>query len=303
MVTVFATIPVGVLFGSSLVQYVKWAARGFADPAAFVLFLAGLMLLVGRSQTGPRNRWGQALGAGLLLALALVVRPNLAPLAGILLAGAGLAALWQQQYRRVVGLCLGFLPVLGMALHNWAYGGALVLFTATATHSGTLVTPPWVYLAALGEVVHLDFAGEHIARALRQIGGWLAGPSESAVMAPLNAAAILVLARVALWRGANPWLRLTASATLVQQAVGIFYATAGRYYYLTWLLTFLAVAAWFHGEGLELIRQRWPALSERIAGYPASVALARMLERMARLIDPANACAAAAPASATSESR
>jgi hypothetical protein len=303
MVTVFAAIPVGVLFGSSLVQYVKWAARGFADPAAFVLFLTGLMLLVGRSQTGPRNRWGQALGAGLLLALALVVRPNLAPLAGILLAGAGLAALCQQQYRRVVGLCLGFLPVLGMALHNWAYGGALVLFTATATHSGTLVTPPWVYLAALGEVVHLDFAGEHIARALRQIGGWLAGPSESAVMAPLNAAAILVLARVALWHGANPWLRLTASATLVQQTVGIFYATAGRYYYLTWLLTLLAVAAWFHGEGLELIRQRWPALSERIAGHPASVALARMLERMARLIDPANACAAAAPASATSESR
>jgi hypothetical protein len=123
------------------------------------------------------------------------------------------------------------------------------------------------------------------------------------VMAPLNAAAILVLGRVALWRGANPWLRLTASATLVQQAVGIFYATAGRYYYLTWLLTLLAVAAWLNGEGLELIRQRWPALSGRIAGHPASVALARMLERMVRLIDPANACAAAAPASATSESR
>ena len=40
---------------------------------------------------------------------------NLAPGAGILLGGAGLAALWQGQFRRVVGLCLGFLPVLGMA--------------------------------------------------------------------------------------------------------------------------------------------------------------------------------------------
>ena len=68
-------------------------------------------------------------------------------------------------------------------------------------------------------------------------------------MAPLHAAAIVVLVRVVLWRRAEPWLRLTAGATLVQQAVGLFYASAGRYYYLTWLLTFLVVAVWVHGEG------------------------------------------------------
>src|SRR5207253_5412639 len=34
MLAVFVAVPVGVLFGSSLLQYVKWAARGFADPAA-----------------------------------------------------------------------------------------------------------------------------------------------------------------------------------------------------------------------------------------------------------------------------
>ena len=47
---VFAAVPIGVVFGSSLVQYVKWAARGFADPAAYVLFLAGFVLLVGRDR-------------------------------------------------------------------------------------------------------------------------------------------------------------------------------------------------------------------------------------------------------------
>jgi len=35
-------------------------------------------------------------------------------------------------------LAIGFLPVLGMALHNWIYGGVFVLFTATATHPA-----PW----------------------------------------------------------------------------------------------------------------------------------------------------------------
>src|SRR4029079_11754023 len=103
-----------------------------------------------------RNRFTAAAGAGLLFALALFVRPNIAPAAGVLLAGAGLAALWQRQLRRAAGLCLGFLPVFGMALHNWVYGGALVLFTATAAHPVLLAMPPAAYLAALREAVPRD---------------------------------------------------------------------------------------------------------------------------------------------------
>ena len=281
---VFAAVPIGVVFGSSLVQYVKWAARGFADPAAYVFFLAGFVLLVGRTVAGPRNRFAGAVWAGLLFALALFMRPNIALAAGILLAGAGLMALWQCHYRRVAGLCIGFLPVLGMALHNWVYGGALVLFTATAAHPVLLTMPPAAYLAALGELMHLDLAGEHVMRALRQIGGWLSGPSEALAMAPLHAAAIVVLVRVALWRRAEPWLRLTAGATLAQQAVGLFYAGAGRYYYLTWLLTLLVVAAWVHGEGIDIFRRRCPDFSQRFANNPASLALARGLDRIARAI-------------------
>jgi hypothetical protein len=279
---VFAAVPIGTLFGSSLVQYVKWAARGFADPAAYICFLAAFVMLVGASRL--HDRVGPAAGTGLLFALALFVRPNIAPAASILLAGAGLAALYQRQFRRVAGLCIGFAPVLGMALHNWIYGGVFVLFTSTAAHPGALVMPPAAYLAAIMELAHFDVAGEHVMRALRQIGGWLAGPSESAVMAPLNAMALVVLVRVALWRKADPWLRLTACATLVQHGVGLFYATAGRYYYLTWLLTLLIVAAWVHGEGVDILRRRFPQFSARIAKHPASLALARGLERASRLL-------------------
>jgi hypothetical protein len=393
----FAAIPVGVGFGSSLLQYVKWAARGFADPAAYVLFLAAFVLLLAprtrsapsphsvvpsplwggigglsaavlgaknadakhrlraeaqrrragwgsESEDAPRattttplptpppqggreptefaarasswpgssrpstsspqqerqdvdarhkaghdepkpDRFARAFGAGLLFALALTVRPNIAPAAGILLAGAGIGALTQQQYRRVAGLVLGFAAVLGMALHNWVYGGALVLFTTTAGHPGVLTMPPSAYLAALAELAHLDFAGEHVTRALRQIGGWLAGPSESVAMAPLNAAAIVILIRVMLWKGADPWLRLTAAATLVQHGVALVYASSGRYYYLTWLLTLLVVAAWVHGEGLELLRRRFPNFTQRVAKHPARLALARGLQRMAAMLE------------------
>jgi len=251
---IFAATPVGVVFGSSLVLYIKWAARGFGDPAAYVLFLCGFVLLLGRADSGPRDRFASAFGAGASFALALFVRPNLAPAAGILLAGAGLAALWQQQFRRVAGLCLGFLPVLGMALHNWVYGGVLALFTSTTTMA--LLMPPSAYLAALAELLRFDFAGEQLGRAIRHLGAWLAGPSESVVTAPLHIAAIAVLTRVAVWRDADPWLRLTAAATLVQQCVGVFSVTAGRYHYLTWLLTLLVAAAWVEREALPLWRRR-----------------------------------------------
>jgi len=282
---VFAAVPVGVLFGSSLVQYVKWAARGFADPAAYIFFLAAFVLLLGRLDEGPRDRFVRAFGAGLLFALALFVRPNIALAAGILLAGAGFAALAQRQLRRVAGLAVGFAAVLGMALHNLVYGGALVLFTTTAELPRLLLMPPSAYLAALAELAHSNFAGEHVARAMRQIAGWLAGPSEAVVMAPLNAAAILVLVRVALWRGADPWLRLTAGATLVQHGVALFYPADGRYYYLTWLLTLLVVAAWLHGEGLAILRRWFPRFTQRVAKHPASLALARGLARMSEMME------------------
>jgi hypothetical protein len=89
---------------------------------------------------------------------------------------------------------------------------------------------------------------------------------------------------VVLRRRAEPWLRLIAGATLVQQAVGLFYASAGRYYYLTWLLTLLVVAVWVHGEGIDILRRRFPDFSQRIAKHPASVAFVRSLDRVGGMI-------------------
>jgi hypothetical protein len=86
------------------------------------------------------------------------------------------------------------------------------------------------------------------------------------------------------WGKVDPWLRLTAWATLAQHCVGLFYAASGRYYYLTWLLTLLVVAVWLHDEGLEILRRRCPDFTPRVAKHPASLALARGLERMSRML-------------------
>ncbi len=261
---VFIAIPVGAVFGTSFFNYAKWAARGFADPAAAALFIGGFLLLLGPTTKGPGARFAPAFAAGLLFALALWVRPNLAPATGILLGGAGLAALWQMQAWRIAGLCFGFMPALGMALHNYYFGGVLVLFSSNATIAEALPMPPSAWIAMFGELIHFNFGGENIRRGFLQIARWLAGPSESFIMIPLHAAAVAVLIRVALTRGFDLWLRLTAWAMLAQHPVALFYLSADRYYYLTWFITMLVCMVWLRDEGFALLRAYSPRAMERL---------------------------------------
>ncbi len=278
MTLVFIAIPIGALFGTSFFHYAKWAARGFADPAAAIAFLAGLIMLIGRTPQGPNANLLSALGAGLLFALALWIRPNLAPGAAVLLGGAGLAALWFCEWRRLAGLCVGFLPVFGMALHNWYFGGVFVLFSSNVAIADALPMPPSAYVAAVTELLRLDFGGEQIRRGLLQWMRWLAGPSESFAMVPLHAAAIAVLLRVAFVRMFDPWLRLIALATLALHPVAWFYLSYDRYYYLTWLLTLLVLAVWIRDEGAGVARRFSPGMSEWIARHAITRGLSRTLD-------------------------
>src|SRR5262249_60860068 len=77
----------------------------------------------------PDDRFDRAFGAGLLFALALFVRPNIAPAAGILLAGAGLAALAQGELRRLAGLVVGFAAGVWLGAANWDFRGPPGLFS------------------------------------------------------------------------------------------------------------------------------------------------------------------------------
>jgi hypothetical protein len=272
-------IPIGALFGSTFFQYAKWAARGFADPAAAIVFLGGLLVLIGRSHGGPDARFAPALGAGLLFALALWLRPNLAPGAAVLLGGAGLAALWHGQVGRLAGLCLGFVPVFGMALHNWYFGGVFVLFSSNITQPENFPTPPSVYLAALADLFRLDVWSQNVRHVTGQLMGWLSGPSESVTMVPLHALAVAIAVRVA-FRGQafDLWLRLMAGATLAQHTVILFYPPSGRYHYLTWFLTLLVCAVWTRDEGVVLMRRRFPNAMERCERHPLRQWLSRVLD-------------------------
>jgi hypothetical protein len=112
LVLLFVAVPLGALFGTTFVQYAKLAAKGFADPAAYIVFFCALLPLM-------RDRALAKFCGALLLALAIFLKPIVAPAAAVLMAGAGLAALCRRQWTRLAALCAGFLPVFSMELHNF----------------------------------------------------------------------------------------------------------------------------------------------------------------------------------------
>ncbi|HEY6024225.1 MAG TPA: hypothetical protein VIV34_08620 [Pseudolabrys sp.] len=284
LIFLFVAIPVGVLFGTSFVQYEQWASRGFADPAAYILFVAGILPIVAGSPAGQKNLVRAFFGA-LLLALGIFMKPIVAPAAAVFLGGAGIAALYSRQWVRLVGLCVGFLPVFSMALHNWVYGQVFVLFSANAEHSAVLVTPPSVYAAAARELATLELNGEHLRSVFIQIGQWLSGPAETYFTIPLNAAGVAILIYVvACGRQFEPWLRLVGGAALAQHLVALFYnAAIARYHFLAWFLTMLVVVVWFRRVGIDWLKRHFPALSQQFVVHPWSQRLASGLARLQKV--------------------
>lgn len=279
-------LPLGGAFGSTLFQYAKWAARGFADPAAACALIAATLALIGRTPSGPGARFGAAFGAGLLFALALFIRPNLASATAVLLTGAALMALRRRHFARVAGLCLGFLPVFSMALHNWVFGGVFVLFSSNATIAEALPMPPSRWAAALIDLATLHWTSPALAGAVSQLSFWLSGPSGSPVFIPLHAAAVVLLVRVATWgRGFDPWLRLLAAATLLQHPVAWFYLHYERYHFVTWLLTLIVCAAWASREGLAIAHARFPKFCHRISASAALQYAQRLQARVAEWLN------------------
>ncbi len=285
LVILFVAIPIGTLFGTTFAQYTKWASRGFADPSAYILFIAGMLTIVGATPGAPQDRFTPAFFGALLLALGIFMKPIIAPAAAILLAGSGIAALYSRHWARLAGMCIGFLPVFSMALHNWVYGHVFVLFSTNASASDLLVMPPSAYAAALGELARLNFHGEYLARAAMQFVNWLTGPAESYATIPLNAAGVAILIYVVVCgRRFDPWLRLIGASALAQHAVALFYnATISRYHFLTWFLTMLVAAVWLHDIGIGWLKRRYPVLSERFAANPLSLWLASGLTRLQKV--------------------
>ena len=251
---IFVLLPIGEVFGTSLFHYAKWAARGFADPLSHIFLIWGIVVFVGINEKAASR--AAALGGAFLLALAVFEKPIVAPMAGIVLAGAGLFALYARDWKRAAALCIGFAPVLLMPLHNLYFGNEFVLLSKNAQLPGAYAMLPSGYVAALLELVRFDFTGPNLHAALAQIGAWLSGPSGTAIFIPLHLAAVLIVFALTLrGRDMDPWLRVIGAAVIAEYGAALIYIVVARYYFPMWLLTLLIVCVF--------IERRLPAWLER----------------------------------------
>src|ERR1700741_2088113 len=104
----FGATPLGVLFGSAFLYYVKWAARGFADPCGYVLLLAGMVALIPHADEVDRPAVAPAFFGAMLMALGTFVRPNVVLASGVIALGAILFALRQRAFARAGAVLAGF---------------------------------------------------------------------------------------------------------------------------------------------------------------------------------------------------
>jgi hypothetical protein len=270
------------LFGTTFIDYIESAERGYADPAAYILFIAGLLPLLGAKPSGAKPSDAMPSGAGtlrsneqfapalfgaLFIALGIAMKPVIAPAAAVFLGGAGFAAIYFRQWRRLAGMCIGFLPVLLMPLHNWVFGHVFVLFSTNATHPLVLNMPPAAYADAFRELVTLDFGHGQFLRAVMKIREWLlSGPYQSSrIVMPINAAGVAILVYVVVWgKRFDPWLRLIGGAAMAQHTVAFFYIPTARYHFLTWFLTMLVVMVFVREVGIDWLRRYFPKISARL---------------------------------------
>ena len=247
----FVATPIGALFGSAYLYYVKWAARGFADPCGYILLLAGMVALIPRPDEVDRPPVAPAFFGAMLMALGTFVRPNVALASGVMALGAIVFAARRRAFARAGAVLAGFATLAVSPLHNWVFGHSTVPFAASVSLPTTLVMPPSEYFKAAYDVLRLDLASDHVLAAINKIAWWLSGPGNFYFMIPVNGAAVAALVWVGFFGSRfDPWLRLIALATLLEHGTGATYANWDRYHLVTWLLTALVAIVWLRESGI-----------------------------------------------------
>ncbi len=282
LIFIFVVVPVGRLFGTTFTLYAMWAVRGFADPLAVIIAVAGYFVLIGVDAQRPLPTGRAAFWASFLFAISVVIRPNGAMFAAVMLTGAGLALLYRRHWSRYALLCLGFVPIILPGLHNWYFGHVFVPFVSNWSHPLALSMPPSAWFDAVVDLVRLNWTSEPLGAAVHRLGEWLSGPTESLAMVPVHAAAIAILVDVMVRRAFDPWIRLTALAVLCQHLAALGFSITPRYHLGAWLFTYLVVVVWVRQSGIGMFQRMFPQWSETIRNSSAYRKTAVLLDDFQR---------------------
>jgi len=240
-----ASLPVGFV----AFTFAATGLLGWAEGVAYPLAVLAISLLAGEAAGRRQLSAGNCFAAAVILAVAILLRPNLvtaglaAMLVAVLLGPTG--TLWQ----RALAAALGLAPVGLLLIHNLAYGHSFVLATSAATIKDNLAAAPSAYGRAALALLTGHGNSPDVAVIGHQLKDWLFGEGGL----PLIAMAVLTglgwgrlggtAAREALagqFRQPGQWLAWSILAGL--EVPLLFYTANGRYAYLACVLgTLLAI--------------------------------------------------------------
>jgi hypothetical protein len=258
LIVIFLFIPIFERFGFAHFLYVREMWKGFLEPIGYAAFLGALALIahyiptkMGAAPDAPMPTFW----VGLAMALSVAMRPNLAVAAALVLAMLGLWLLMERRLVTLAGLAVGFAPILLIPWHNWYFGGEIVPFTSSAFIPTNLRASPMTYVAALEEMLRVEFAGPNLTQVLSHLGNWNSSTDFYRLLPFLVALLVVVQESYAMY------LRAIALIAASLQAGLFFLDNRGRYAYLAWLLVFVVFLVVVRENFVPWLRRTYPGLS------------------------------------------
>ncbi len=248
LLAIFVLTPWLEVFGFSFEFYQQIMFAGFPGTAAYSFLLMGLYLIFNYFDDKHRFVYF-AYWAGLTLALAAFMRPNLALMLTALLLGLFVLLIYQKRYKEILIFGSGFAFILLVPLHNIYFGSRFVALTDAAFIKANFITSPSVYWQALinflnGETTNIT---QHAQFRWRW---WAQGSYDFLRFDAMFPAGVNIFLHLTIfittliglfYRKLNlaPQLKIFILAIFIQHISMFMWRPSYRYSAIIWLLTFI----------------------------------------------------------------
>lgn len=253
----FGFTPIFERLGSALYLYVQQTRTGHAETIGHTAFFLGMGLILNTIEKKKAHYAWYGFWANMCFAVSIMMRPNFIVGSGIFLSFAMVWLLSQGRFRDFILSSLGFLPFFLMPLHNWIFGGQLVLMTTASTIKMNLTAPPSVYLAMAQEIFSGTFQGPALKQISHQLYSWNKWQDFYRFL-PLGVTLV-----AAFRRDTEHWVRGLAWTALGMQGILIFYVPSGRYAYLAWSLCMMVFVIMLERKIVPFFKKKWGARREQ----------------------------------------
>ena len=268
----FPALFIGGLFTLLVINAYTKEAANLAESVSYPLAISGLIIGISTITKGkkiPQGSMFRLFLSAALLAVAVLLRPNLLPASFLFLFMLWVFQVNKDRIRTTLALAAGFSISLLLLLHNLYFGGEWVLLTAASDIPQNALAPPSVWGNALWELLSGQWDGRDLHYLAGHLSRYFLG---SAGIYTLGALVLLLLAIPVLYSRRQLRQTIKRIKTSVDRPLGLLivfwlglqvvvllYHPNGRYAFLAGMISvvLIGVLAWRCWVG----DRSWPVVS------------------------------------------